>query len=132
MASAGTDGWPHVSVVSPAVEGELLWIATRASSGKAGNIRVNPRVALVWQPGAEIYVWGRASWVEEDGEKQRLWESGVFPFDLAGFFGTWAHPGFIFIKVEPVSALVLSQGTEGLSRRRWRRSGAEGPAGLEA
>jgi general stress protein 26 len=119
LATATLDGWPHVSAVMPSVEGEVLWIGTRAKSRKARNIRANPRVALMWQPRAEIYLWGSAALVDDEGEKCRIWESHIFPFDLAGSFGTPTNPEHVFVKVEPVSALVLSQGPDGLTQQRW-------------
>jgi general stress protein 26 len=119
LATVSSEGWPHVSVVSPAVEGDRLWIATRTGSAKARNIAVNPRAALVWQPRAEIYLWAMAAVVADEAEKRRLWGSGVFAFDLSATFGSPGDPGHVFIRVEPVSALVLSQGPGGLTRQRW-------------
>jgi PPOX class probable F420-dependent enzyme len=122
LATASPDGEPHVSVVSPAVEGDGLWLATTSTSRKARNLRANPRVALVWQPGAEIYLSGGATIVTDGAVKARLWESGLFPFDLAAFWGTPANPALIFVRVEPVAAMVMSVGPEGLMQQRWRRS----------
>jgi PPOX class probable F420-dependent enzyme len=122
LATASPDGEPHVSVVSPAVEGDGLWLATTSTSRKARNLRANPRVALVWQPRAEIYLSGGATIVTDEDVKARLWESGLFPFDLAAFWGTPANPALIFVRVEPVSAMVMSVGPDGLTQQRWRRS----------
>lgn len=121
LATASPDGDPHVSVVSPAVEADVLWLATTASSRKARNLRANPRVALVWQPQAEIYLSGSAAMVSDEAEKHRLWESGLFAFDLAAFWVTADNPALVFVKVQPVSAMVMSIGPEGLSQQRWRR-----------
>jgi PPOX class probable F420-dependent enzyme len=121
LGTSSPDGEPHVSVVSPGVEGDALWFATTATSRKARNLQANPRVALVWQPQAEIYLRGSATIVTGEAEKQRLWESGLFAFDLAAFWGTPANPALVFVKVQPVSAMVLSIGAEGLTQQRWRR-----------
>jgi PPOX class probable F420-dependent enzyme len=121
VATASADGKPHVSVVSPAVEGQTLWFATTASSRKARNLAANPRVAMMWQPQAEIYLSGAATLVADEAEKRRLWDSGLFAFDLASFWGRPDNPQLVFVKVEPDSAIVMSFGAAGLTRRTWRR-----------
>jgi general stress protein 26 len=119
LATASADGRPHVSAVMPAVEDDVVWIATNGSSGKARNLRENPRVALMWQPKAEIYLYGRAAFVNDPQEKQRLSSGGVFGFNLAEFFPPDA---LAFVRVDPESVVALMQEPEGLVRHTWRRS----------
>ena len=119
LATASADGRPHVSAVMPAVEGDVVWIATNASSGKTRNLKENPRVALMWQPKAEIYLYGRADFVNDPQEKQRLSSGRVFGFNLSDFF---TPDALAFVRVDPESAVVLMQGPEGLVRHTWRRS----------
>ena len=121
LATASAAGRPHVAAVMPTVEGDVVWIATNASSAKARNLKENPGVALMWQPTAEIYVWGDAHLVADRDEVRRVWEAGIFPFDLATNFGAVDNPNLVLIRVEPHSATVLCQGAEGLARRRWRK-----------
>jgi len=61
---------------------------------------------------------GAPALVTNEGEKRRIWESQIFPFDLAGSFGAPDSPEHTF-KVQPVSALVVSQGSDGLTQQRW-------------
>lgn len=122
LATASAAGRPHVSVISPAVEGDGLWFATTLSSKKARNLAENPRVALMWRPQAEVYLTGAAALVTDEVEKGRLWESGLFAFNLAAFWGSPANPELVFVQVAPESAAVLTMGADGLARRRWRRA----------
>jgi general stress protein 26 len=119
LATAAPDGTPHVSLAAAAVDGDLLWIGTRRSSGKARNIAANPRVALMWTPAAEVYVRGTADLIDDLDEKRRVWDSGIFPFDLAAFFGSPDDADFVFVRVRPQFATVLTQGDRGIERRRW-------------
>ena len=61
LATATQHGDPHVSVVMAYVEGDTIWIFTNAGSGKARRIASNGRVALMWRPGPEAYVYGTAT-----------------------------------------------------------------------
>lgn len=121
IATASVDGRPHVAVVAPFVEGDGLWVFTTRGSGKARNLAENPRMALVWRPGPEIYVQADAVLVDDLAEKARLWDSGLLPFDPVGFFGTPDNPDLVLVRVTPRSATVLAMGPTGPSRRTWRR-----------
>jgi general stress protein 26 len=118
------DGRPHVAIAGAVVDGEVLWFGTRASSGKARNIAVNPDVAMMWSPAAEVYVRGVAELVHDVDEKRRIWSSGIFPFDLATFFGSPENEDFVFVKIRPQSATVLTQEDNGIVRRQWAVSDA--------
>ena len=120
-ATATPDGRPHVSVVSPGVDGDIVCFLTRASSGKAANLRANPRIALMWQPAAEVYLHGDARVVDDVEEKRRIWSSGVLPYDPAGFFGTPDDPGVVLVTVHPATAIVLVEDAGSIRRRTWRR-----------
>jgi general stress protein 26 len=119
MATATPDGTPHVSMVSPAVEGHVIWIGTRKSSGKARNLSANPRAALMWTPRAEAYVFGDVELVDDVAEKQRVWSADLFGYDMAMFWGSPENPDFVLLKVHPHRATVLVQGDAGLQRLRW-------------
>ena len=124
LATATPDGRPHVAIAGAVVDGDVLCFGTRASSGKARNIAVNPEVAMMWSPAAEAYVQGVAELVHDVDEKRRIWSSGIFPFDLATFFGSPENEDFVFVRVRPRSATVLTQGDNGIVRRRWVAPGA--------
>ncbi len=119
LATVTPDGRPHVAIAGAVVDGDALWFGTRASSGKARNIAVNAAVAMMWSPAAEAYVQGQAELVDDVDEKRRVWDSGIFPYDLATFFGSPDDENFVFVRVRPRSATVLTQGDSGIVRRRW-------------
>jgi general stress protein 26 len=119
LATVTPGGRPHVAIAGAVVDGGLLWFGTRASSGKARNIAVNPEVAMMWSPAAEVYVQGVAELVDNVPEKRRMWNSGIFPYDLAMFFGSPENEDFVFVRVRPQSATVLTQSDSGIVRRRW-------------
>ncbi|MFM8795044.1 MAG: pyridoxamine 5'-phosphate oxidase family protein [Acidimicrobiales bacterium] len=58
VATASASGHPHVAVVFVAREDGHLLLTMRSTSGKASNLRTNPRIAVMWQGNsAETYVW---------------------------------------------------------------------------
>jgi general stress protein 26 len=122
VATATADGEPHVSVVMPCVEDDTIWIFTFASSGKARRIAANGRVAMMWRPGAEAYVYGTAAIVDDVAEKQRLWARPDLPFDPSMFFGSVDNPDHVLVKVTPTRATLMVEGEGGGIRQlNWRR-----------
>lgn len=107
VATASADGEPHVAVVAPVLEGDGLWIFTMRSSRKARNLAANPRMSLMWRPGAEIYVTADAELVGSADDKARLWARSDLPFEPAGFFGTPDNPDFVLVRVTPRRAVVM-------------------------
>ncbi len=125
VATVRPDGHPHVAKVAPAIDGEMLWIATRASSRKARNVAANPRVALMFEPAAEAYVQADAELISDLTVKERIWTSGLFAFPLEGFFGSFDHPDFVLIRLTPTAATLMSQGDGGIRRDTWARPPTE-------
>lgn len=119
LATATAQGDPHVSVVMPLLDGDVLWVFTRRSSGKARRIAANPRVALMWRPGAESYVYGTAELVADLDTKRALWARTDLPFDPAGFFGTVDNPDHVLIRITPQRAVVMVHDGTGLQRLSW-------------
>ncbi|MDH4078105.1 MAG: pyridoxamine 5'-phosphate oxidase family protein [Acidimicrobiia bacterium] len=107
VATASADGEPHVAVVAPVLEGDVLWIFTMRSSRKARNLAANPRISLMWRPQSEIYITARAELVDSAEDKARLWARTDLPFDPAAFFGTPDNPGFVLVRVTPRRAVVM-------------------------
>jgi general stress protein 26 len=112
LGTADADGRPHVSVVSPGLETEgTIWFATRSSSKKARNIAVNPPVAFHWPVGGqgpgELVARGTATIHGAQEDRDRLWDAGVVPFDLAGFFGSKENPDLVFVEVAVERARLL-------------------------
>jgi general stress protein 26 len=117
VATVTPAGEPHVAAVFPVVDGDELWIFTRRSSRKARNVAANPRMALMWQPGSELYMTGRADLVDDPETKARLWSSGKLPVDPASFFGSPDNPDFVLVRILPERAVVLGP----TGRTTWRR-----------
>jgi general stress protein 26 len=73
---------PACRVVAPFVDDELnIWIVTFRQSRKVAHIEKNPRVCLSFLeiPGyaREANVYGRASLVTAEAEKQHIWDIGA-------------------------------------------------------
>ena len=120
LATSSADGDPHVSVVMPVIDDAVLWIFSRAGSGKARRIADNGRVALMWRPGAEAYLYGTAELVHDLDTKRALWARTDLPFDPAGFFGTVDDPDHVLIRITPTRAVVMVHDGNGLRRLTWR------------
>lgn len=104
LGTVDARGRPHVALVAPGFSQGTVWFATRASSKKARNLRHSPEVAFHWPVGSttapgELAAWGTAT-VHDSGEaRRRIWDSGVMPYDLAGFFGDPCNPDLVFVEV---------------------------------
>jgi general stress protein 26 len=120
MATAGNDGWPQVSQVGVGVEDDRLWLVTGRVSRKARNLRENPRASLMWTPRAELYLRATVEFDEDAAERERVWTSGLLPYDPAPFFGSHDDPDNAFVRLTPVTAIAYVQGASGVERRRWR------------
>jgi general stress protein 26 len=121
IATAGADGAPHVSVAATIAVGDELHFFTLATSGKARNLRANPRLALLWRPQGEVYVWADALLTDDVEAKRELWGSGRLPYEPAGFFGAADNPELVLVRAQPVRATAIVAGPDGLARLRWRR-----------
>lgn len=121
LATVDGDGEPHVSKVAPAIDGETILIATRASSRKARNVAATGQAAVMWEPAAEAYVHAAAEIIDGLDEKRRLWDAGLFAFPLEGFFGSPDNDDFVFLRLTPTRATLMVEGASGIERRTWRR-----------
>lgn len=126
IATATPEGDPHVAVVMPYVDGDTLWIFTNASSGKAKRVAANGRVALMWRPAAEAYVYGTAAIIDDVATKELLWARPDLPFAPAGFFGSAANPDHVLLRITPTRATVMVDAGQGIERLTWRRTPASG------
>ena len=109
LATADHTGAPHVAVVAPLVDETEIWVFTNRSSKKARNLAENPRIALMWRPGNEHYVYGTAELIDDMDTKERLWDSPLLSFDPTAFFGAATNPEFLVVKVTPDHGVVLTR-----------------------
>jgi general stress protein 26 len=120
MATAGSAGRPHVSIVAPALDGDHLWVCTFAGSRKGRNLAANPAAALVWHAdGPEAYVQCDATIAADEETKRWIWNSGLLSYNPADFFGEPSNPDMIVVKLTPRSAVVMHMGPDGPRSDRW-------------
>lgn len=102
LGTADRHGRPHVSVVAPGFSDGSVWFATRTESKKLRNIGENAEVGFHWPVGSggpgELAAWGTAT-IHPGAERQRIWDSGIFGYDLAQFFGSVDNPALAFVEV---------------------------------
>ena len=120
------DGQPKVRVVHPAFEGEKVWIATGRDSAKAKQIAADPRVELFYQVGTEfthLTVTGDARLVDDPGEKERIWNSKIFDYDLSQFWPSGPSSkefGLLLVTPSRVELTSLPAMTQGHKPEVWR------------
>lgn len=123
LATASPEGEPHVALVSAVRDGDAILIATRTTSGKARDLRANPRVSLMWQGNsAETYLWGDVSLITDSPTKVAVWNSGLFPFPLEHFFGAAESDGWVLVRATPTRVVAMVQTESALERRVWQRT----------
>lgn len=117
---------PKVRVVHPAFEGERVWIATGRGSAKARQIAKNCNVELFYQIGADMVhltVTGKASFVDDQAEKKRIWNGKVFDYDLSQFWPAGPESddfGLIMITPAKIELTSLTEMTTGKKPEVWR------------
>ena len=121
LSTASASGEPHVSVVWAVRDGESIVMTMRTVSGKATNMRANPRVALMWEGNsAETYLWGNAELITDAAEKSALWESGIMPFDLSMFYGGPTTDDWTLVRIAPSRVVSIVRDGNGMQRRVWK------------
>jgi general stress protein 26 len=108
VATMDTKGRPRSRVLHPIWEGSTGWIATGATSLKAKHLAQNPNVSVAYiqDPLKPVYAECTVEWINDMGEKQRLWDLfGNTPpplgYNLANFFSTVDNPGYGLLKLTP-------------------------------
>lgn len=103
VGTADRHGRPHVAAVAPGFTFGAVWFATRAGSKKWRNLLDNPRLGFHWPVGGgtgpgELAAWGAAVTHEGAEERNRIWDAGILPYDLDGFFGSRDNPDVVFVE----------------------------------
>ncbi len=120
IATVSPDGRPHVAKVAPAVEGEVVWMAMNADSTTVRNLRAHPELAVMFEPEAEVYLYGTVELFADNATKRRIADAGLFPFSVEGFFGSPEQDSWVLLRLAPARATLISQGDTGLRRDTWR------------
>ncbi len=117
---------PKVRVVHPAIEGQRVWVATGRNSPKARHIAANPKVELFYQIGRDMVhltVRGRARFVDDLGEKKRVWNGKIFDYELAQFWPDGPESkdfGLMLIMPSKVELTSLGDLAQGRPPEVWR------------
>ena len=117
---------PRVRVVHPAWEGHKLWVATGPESPKVRQIKRNPRVELFYQVGPDfqhLTVTGEARFVEDQAEKNRIWNGKVFDYELSQFWPegpTARNFGLLLVTPGRVELTSLTAAARGQKPEVWR------------
>lgn len=100
LVTHGAGGWPRSRPMTLLLrEGTALWFATSRSSGKIGEIEVDPHVAVLFVRDGRLsqaVLYGRASLVDAFDMKHRLWHE-VWTEDWPG--GA-SDPDYVLIRIE--------------------------------
>ena len=112
VGTSDSEGNPHVAVVAPGFTEGTVWFATRRQSKKHRNLTANPKAAFHWPVGlgtgpGELAAWGSVELHDSEAERQRLWDSGVMPYDLAQFFQSPDNPDLVFVESNIARARLL-------------------------
>jgi general stress protein 26 len=123
---------PRSRILHPIWEGRTGWIATARNSHKSAHIRHNPHVSLTyWDERQEqVYADCRAEWIDEAGEKERIWNlykdtPAPVGYDLALFWKDGpADPEYGLLKLTPWRIEISSLGDmmQGRPPQVWRAS----------
>lgn len=116
IGTADAHGKPHVAVVAPGFESGAVWFATNRTSKKYRNLEQNQRAAFHWPVGSggagEVAAWGSATLHPSPADRRRIWESGIFEYDLDSFFGSPDNERVAFVEVVVEEARLIGPGFE--------------------
>ena len=73
----------------------------------------------MFEPAGEAYVSGDVDLISDLPTKQRIWDSGIFPYPMAGFCGAADRDDFVLLRFTPRRVIVMTQGESGLRRDVW-------------
>lgn len=99
---------PRSRMMHPVWDGPIGWVISWPQSHKAKHLRRNPYVSLAYIHDRDrpVYVDCRAEWIDDAGEKERIWElhKSIPPplgFDPGPPYGTINHPYYGLLKFTP-------------------------------
>jgi general stress protein 26 len=118
MATVDRQGRPRSRILHPVWDGSMGWVISWPESHKARHLEQNPYVSLAYiqTPVQPVYVDALAEWVEEEGEKHRIWElhqqtPPPLGFDPAPYYGSIHHPYYGLLRFKPWRVELASLGS---------------------
>jgi general stress protein 26 len=128
VATVDNHGRPRSRILHPLWEGQVGWIATGRNSPKTAHLDNNRYVSLSYwdQEHEQIYAECRATWVDDNREKARIWdrfgaEPEPYGYDLSGFFPAKDSPDYGLLRLDPwrVELWSLNEMISGKPTRIW-------------
>lgn len=108
VATVDSQQRPRSRVLHPIWEGSTGWIGTHRNSHKARHLAQNPYVSLAYIANVmnPVYVDCTAEWVDDLGEKERIWNlfkhaPEPLGYDPATVFISPDHETFGLLKLTP-------------------------------
>lgn len=108
MATIDRKGRPRSRMMHPIWDGPIGWAISWPESHKAKHLAHNPHVSLayIYDKNKPVYVDALAEWVEDIGEKQRIWDlhrstPAPLGFDPQPHYGSIDHPFYGLLKITP-------------------------------
>jgi general stress protein 26 len=94
MTTVDRQGRPRNRLVHPVWEEPTGWLATGRHTFKAKHLAENPWVSLAFwdQLQEQVYVDARATWVDDDAQKHRLWDLYSRKAEGYGLRSFWKGP----------------------------------------
>ena len=108
VATVDRKNRPRSRMMHPVWDGQIGWVISWPLSHKAKHLQGNPYVSLAYIHDRDkpVYVDCRAEWIDDVGEKERIWElhkntPPPLGFDPEPHYGTINHPYYGLLKFTP-------------------------------
>jgi general stress protein 26 len=128
-ATIDSKGRPRSRILHPIWEGATGWIGTHRNSHKSRHLEQNPHMSLAYITDVmnPVYVDCTAEWIDDLGQKQRIWEMfrnapPPLGYDPADTFGSYDHENFGLLKLTPWRIDLVSFPSESFDKgtKVWR------------
>jgi len=108
MATIDRKGRPRSRIMHPIWDGPIGWAISWPESHKAKHLAHNPHISLayIYDKNKPVYVDAVTEWVEDIGEKQRIWDlhrstPAPLGFNPQPHYGSIDHPYYGLLKFTP-------------------------------
>ena len=108
MATIDRKGRPRSRMMHPIWDGPTGWVISWPESHKAKHLQANPYVSLAYIQDRDkpVYVDCSAEWIDEVGEKERIWKlhqttPPPLGFDPQPHYGTIHHQYYGLLRFRP-------------------------------